>query len=83
MINYFVILQSSIVTIFNISQPLTYWLCSFFQLRSLTFEELQERMLTLDSDMEREIEELRKRYQTKRHPIIEAMEVKKRRQTNF
>lgn len=52
-------------------------------LKSLTFEELQERMMTLDSDMEREIEELQKRYQSKRHPIIEAMEVKKRRQTNF
>merc|ERR550534_2423146 len=52
-------------------------------LKSLTFEELQEKMLTLDSDMEREIEELRKRYQSKRRPIIEAMEVKKRRQTNF
>jgi len=52
-------------------------------LKNLTFEELQERMMNLDSDMEREIEELRKRYQSKRHPIIEAMEVKKRRQTNF
>ncbi|XP_057309628.1 serine/threonine-protein kinase 3/4-like [Hydractinia symbiolongicarpus] len=52
-------------------------------LKSLTFEELQQRMSSLDSDMEREIEELRKRYQAKRHPIIEAMEVKKKRQTNF
>jgi len=53
------------------------------QLKSLTYEELQQRMSSLDTDMEREIEELRKRYQSKRHPIIEAMELKKRRQTKF
>jgi len=52
-------------------------------LKTLTYEELQQRMSSLDTDMEREIEELRKRYQAKRHPIVEAMEVKKRRQTNF
>lgn len=40
-------------------------------------------MSSLDTDMEREIEDLRRRYQVKRHPIIEAMEVKKRRQANF
>nr|UDP68763.1 HIPPO protein [Hydra vulgaris] len=52
-------------------------------LKNLSFEELQQRMSSLDTDMEREIEDLRRRYQVKRHPIIEAMEVKKRRQANF
>lgn len=40
-------------------------------------------MASLDTDMEKEIEELRNRYQAKRHPIVEAMEIKKRRQTNY
>lgn len=52
-------------------------------LKSLPYEELQQRMSSLDSDMEREIEELRKRYQSKRHPILEAMELKRRSQTKF
>jgi len=33
--------------------------------------------------MEREIEELRLRYQAKRQPIIDAMESKRKRQQNF
>ena len=37
-------------------------------------------MSSLDGDMEREIEDLRKRYQDKRQPILDAMEMKKRRQ---
>lgn len=49
-------------------------------LRSLTYEELNHRMSSLDGDMEREIEDLRKRYQDKRQPILDAMEMKKRRQ---
>ncbi len=40
-------------------------------------------MSSLDGDMEREIEDLRKRYQDKRQPILDAMEMKKRRQMNF
>jgi len=40
-------------------------------------------MANLDSEMEREIEELRKRYQTKRQPILDAIDVKKKRQQNF
>ena len=51
-----------------------------FQLKFLSFDELQKRMSTLDSEMEREIEELRKRYETKRQPILEAIDRKRKRQ---
>lgn len=40
-------------------------------------------MASLDSEMEREIEELRRRYQAKRQPILDAMDAKKKRQQNF
>lgn len=53
------------------------------QLKVLTHDELQSRMSALDSEMEREIEELRRRYQAKRQPILDAMDAKKRRQQNF
>ena len=53
------------------------------QLNSLTYEELQERMQLIDPEMEREIEELNKRYEAKRAPILQAIEAKKRRQQNF
>lgn len=49
-------------------------------LHNLSYEELQTRYLSLDPEMEREIEELQKRYQAKRQPIIDAIEAKKRRQ---
>ncbi|EDO42844.1 predicted protein [Nematostella vectensis] len=49
-------------------------------LKSASFEELTRRMQSLDFEMEREIEELRIRYQSKRQPILDAMEAKKRRQ---
>ncbi|CAH1736324.1 serine/threonine-protein kinase 3 [Aphis gossypii] len=52
-------------------------------LRYLTFDDLQQRMSNLDSDMEREIDELRRRYQTKRQPILDAMDQKRKRQQNF
>ena len=54
-----------------------------FQLKSLSFEELSGRMTNLDTEMEKEIEELRSRYLAKRQPILEAMDAKKRRQQNF
>ena len=52
-------------------------------LRNLSFDELLSRMNSLDSEMEKEIDSLRKRYQGKRQPILDAMEAKKRRQQNF
>lgn len=53
------------------------------QLKFLSYEELQQRMATLDAEMEREIDELRRRYQTKRQPILDAMDTKRKRQQNF
>ncbi|XP_044764767.1 serine/threonine-protein kinase 3 isoform X2 [Coccinella septempunctata] len=52
-------------------------------LKYLSYEELQQRMVTLDSDMEREIDELRRRYLIKRQPILDAMDTKRKRQQNF
>lgn len=52
-------------------------------LKYLSFEELQQRMSTLDSEMEREIDELRRLYQTKRQPILDAIDQKRKRQQNF
>jgi serine/threonine kinase 3 len=52
-------------------------------LHSLSHDELQQRISELDPEMEREIEELRKRYQAKRQPIIDAIDAKKRRQQKF
>ncbi|KYQ57968.1 Serine/threonine-protein kinase 3 [Trachymyrmex zeteki] len=52
-------------------------------LKFLSYEELQQRMANLDAEMEREIDELRKRYQTKRQPILDAIDTKRKRQQNF
>lgn len=52
-------------------------------LKFLSYEELSQRMASLDAEMEREIEELRRRYQAKRQPILDAMDAKKKRQQNF
>lgn len=52
-------------------------------LKFLSYEELQQRMANLDAEMEREIDELRRRYQTKRQPIIDALNTKRKRQQNF
>uniref|UniRef100_A0ACB8F5U9 Uncharacterized protein n=1 Tax=Sphaerodactylus townsendi TaxID=933632 RepID=A0ACB8F5U9_9SAUR len=52
-------------------------------LRNWTVEELQRRLGALDPMMEQEIEEVRQRYQSKRQPILDAIEAKKRRQQNF
>uniref|UniRef100_A0A8C3AH28 non-specific serine/threonine protein kinase n=1 Tax=Cyclopterus lumpus TaxID=8103 RepID=A0A8C3AH28_CYCLU len=50
---------------------------------SWSVEELRLRLASLDPQMEQEIEEIRQRYQTKRQPILDAIEAKKRRQQNF
>ncbi|UYV60200.1 hypothetical protein LAZ67_1000392 [Cordylochernes scorpioides] len=52
-------------------------------LSQATYEELAQRMAALDSDMERDIEALRLRYEGKRRPILAAMEAKKSRQQHF
>lgn len=55
----------------------------FNYLKNLSVSELQARLQALDPLMEREIEELRKRYNEKRQPILDAIDAKKRRQQNF
>ncbi|XP_034312173.1 serine/threonine-protein kinase 3 isoform X5 [Magallana gigas] len=52
-------------------------------LRNLSYEELESRLSDLDPEMEREIDELRARYQAKRQPILDAIDAKKKRQNNF
>ena len=54
-----------------------------FQLRNLAYEDLEMRLADLDPEMEREIDELRARYQAKRQPILDAIDAKKKRQQNF
>lgn len=51
-------------------------------LRFMSYDQLQGRMATLDSEMEREIDELRRRYMSKRQPILDAMLTKRKRQFN-
>ena len=51
--------------------------------RYLSLAELKERMNNLDYEMETEIEELRRRYASKRQPILDAIDTKRKRQQNF
>ena len=53
------------------------------QLQNLSYEGLQARMSKLDPEMEKEIEDLRIRYQAKRQPILDAIDAKKKRMQNF
>lgn len=52
-------------------------------LKFVSFQELQLRITSVDAEMEREIDELRRRYQSKRQPITDALITKRRRQQNF
>jgi len=52
-------------------------------LKYLSYDELTGRMSGLDSEMEREIDDLRRRYHAKRQPILDAMDQKRKRQQNF
>jgi len=52
-------------------------------LKYLPYDELTMRMGGLDSEMEKEIEDLRRRYNAKRQPILDAMDQKRKRQQNF
>lgn len=52
-------------------------------LKNLSIGDLQGRYESLDVLMEKEIEDLRKRYHEKRQPILDAIDAKKRRQQNF
>jgi serine/threonine kinase 3 len=55
----------------------------FEALRYSNLEDLKYRMSNLDSEMEKEIEELRRRYASKRQPILDAIDSKRKRQQNF
>jgi len=52
----------------------------FFQLKFLSFDDLQHRLNTIDSEMEREIDDLTRKYHAKRQPILDAMDAKRKRQ---
>ena len=75
--------ESDEVEFFLSNRIVSFLLCIDLQLKFLSFEELQQRMSNLDSEMEREIYDLRRRYQAKRQPIQDAIDQKKKRQQNF
>lgn len=50
-----------------------------FQLKFLSYEELEQRLASLDKEMDKEFEETKKRYKAKRKPIIEAIEAKQQK----
>ncbi|KAM8945606.1 serine/threonine-protein kinase 4 [Pelodytes ibericus] len=52
-------------------------------LKEWSVAELQQKLTSLDPMMEQEIEEIHQKYQSKRQPILEAIESKKRRQQHF
>ena len=49
----------------------------------MSTNDLLEKMNNLDAEMEREIDDLRRRYHTKRQPILDAMDQKRKSQQNF
>ena len=49
----------------------------------LSYNELIGKMNNLDAVMEREIDDLRQRYHTKRQPILDAKDQKRKSQQNF
>ncbi|GAB0096185.1 Serine/threonine-protein kinase hippo [Sergentomyia squamirostris] len=52
-------------------------------LKFLSFDDLQQRLKTIDQEMEREIDELGRKYHAKRQPILDAMDAKRKRQQNL
>uniref|UniRef100_A0A915IN80 Non-specific serine/threonine protein kinase n=1 Tax=Romanomermis culicivorax TaxID=13658 RepID=A0A915IN80_ROMCU len=52
-------------------------------LKNLSLDELQARLSRVDVEMDQEIDQLSRRYQTKRQPILDALDQKKQRMTNF
>ncbi|XP_022919598.1 serine/threonine-protein kinase 4-like [Onthophagus taurus] len=55
----------------------------FKVLSVLNYDELQQLMMKLDTEMEKEINELRERYLLKEKPILDAINGKRNRQQNF
>lgn len=56
---------------------------SFLQLKFLSFDDLQQRLKNIDAEMEREIQELDRKYSAKRQPILDAIDAKRKRQQNI
>lgn len=52
-------------------------------IKFLSFDDLQQRLNSIDVEMEREIEELNRKYTSKRQPILDAMDAKRKRQQNL
>ncbi|XP_037714371.1 serine/threonine-protein kinase hippo [Drosophila subpulchrella] len=52
-------------------------------LKFLTFDDLNQRLCNIDHEMELEIEQLNKKYNAKRQPIVDAMNAKRKRQQNI
>ena len=65
------------------SQSHSYVDGEFEFLKFLTFDDLNQRLNNIDSEMEKEIEELNKKYNAKRQPIVDAMNAKRKRQQNI
>lgn len=53
------------------------------QLKFLSFDDLQQRLNGIDTEMEKEIDELNRKYTAKRQPILDAMDAKRKRQQNL
>lgn len=53
------------------------------QLKFLSFDDLQTRLKNIDVEMEREIDDLNRKYEAKRQPILDAMDAKRLRQQNL
>lgn len=52
-------------------------------MKFLSFDDLQQRLSSIDVEMEREIDELNRKYTAKRQPILDAMDAKRKRQQNL
>uniref|UniRef100_A0AAG5D8K0 non-specific serine/threonine protein kinase n=1 Tax=Anopheles atroparvus TaxID=41427 RepID=A0AAG5D8K0_ANOAO len=48
-------------------------------LKFLNYEQLEQRLASLDKEMEKELAETKKRYTTKRQPILDAIEAKQQK----
>lgn len=57
--------------------------CFSLQLKFLSFDDLQTRLKNIDVEMEREIDDLNRKYESKRQPILDAMDAKRLRQQNL
>lgn len=67
----------------NTCWTLNNFFLQIFQLKFLSFDDLQQRLGSIDVEMEREIDELNRKYTAKRQPILDAMDAKRKRQQNL